>query len=97
MNFHSKSVNNEKYIKIKVKGFNGAINIALLDNIIPKKDVSYTCIACPSIYSATKTDKKKIFPEVYLEECKYKMNKKKKNKFIDSELFSNYSDDSDSD
>ena len=38
MNFHSMPVNNEKYIKTKVKAFNGAINIALLDKIIQKKE-----------------------------------------------------------
>ena len=29
---------------------------------------------------------KKNYPQVYLEECKYKIKKKKMSKFIDSEL-----------
>ena len=30
--------------------------------------------------------KKKNYPQVYLEECKYKMKNKKMSKFIDTEL-----------
>ena len=38
---------------------------------------------------------KKNDPQVYLEECKYKINKKKKVKFIDDELDLNDYDDLD--
>ena len=38
--------------------------------------------------------KKKKYPQVYLEECKYKIKKKKIVKFIDAELDLDDSDDS---
>ena len=35
--FHSQPVYDKKYIKVKVEEFNGAVNINLLDNKMPKK------------------------------------------------------------
>ena len=52
----------------------------------------YTCIACITIDSVLKMDKK-YFPQVYLEECKYKIKKIQMPRFINAELKS----DSDSD
>ena len=45
----------------------------------------YTCIACITIDSVMRTEKKK-YPQVYLEGCKYKSKKIKMTKFIDTEL-----------
>ena len=45
----------------------------------------YTCIACTSIDSVMKIEKNN-HPQVYLEECKYKIKKKKLSGFIDAEL-----------
>ena len=45
----------------------------------------YACIACITIDSVMRTDKKK-YPQVYLEGCKYKSKKIKMTKFIDTEL-----------
>ena len=39
----------------------------------------------------------KYFPQVYLEECKYKIKKTQMSRFIDAELKSDSDDDSDSD
>ena len=44
-----------------------------------------TCIACKNIDSAMEMEKK-IFLQVYLEEFKYKIKKKKISKFIGHEL-----------
>ena len=52
----------------------------------------YTCIACVTIDSVMKIDKKNL-PQVYLEECKYKAKKIQMSRFINTELKS----DSDSD
>ena len=41
----------------------------------------YTCIACITIDSAMRMEKK-YFPQVYLEECKYKMKKIQMPRFI---------------
>ena len=40
-----------------------------------KKNTYYTCIACITIDSALKINKKN-YPQVYLEECKYKVKNK---------------------
>ena len=45
----------------------------------------YTCIACITIDSVMNIDKKN-HPQVYLEECKYRIKKIKIPKFIKTEL-----------
>ena len=54
-----------------------------------------TCIACKNIDSAMEMEKK-IFLQVYLEEFKYKIKKKKISKFIGHELELDSDSDSDS-
>ena len=44
--FHSMPVYDEKYLKAKVRKFNGVIKANLLGNKIPKENKHYTCIAC---------------------------------------------------
>ena len=51
----------------------------------------YVCIPAIDIDSVLKTDKK-AYPQAYLEECKYKLKKRKLVNFIDSEII----DDDDS-
>ena len=51
----------------------------------------YTCIACITIDSVMKMDKK-YFPQVYLEDCKYKIKKIQMPRFISTELKSDSSD-----
>ena len=58
---------------------------AFRGNAVPKKGVYYTCIACISIDSIIKIEIKN-YPQVYLEECKYKIKKKNLVIFIDAEL-----------
>ena len=55
----------------------------------------YTCIACITIDSVLTIDKKN-HPQVYLEECKYRIKKTQMPKFINTELKSD-SESSDSD
>ena len=49
------------------------------------KRVEYVCISCISIDSVLRVDKKS-YPQVYLEQCKYKMKKKELKNFIDYEI-----------
>ena len=67
-----------------------------LGNGIPKENMHYTCIACITTDSVMKMDKK-YFPQVYLEECKYKIKKIQMSRFINAELDSNSDSGSDSD
>ena len=47
--------------------------------------VNYSCIACITIDSVLTIDKKN-HPQVYLEECKYRIKKTQMSKFINTEL-----------
>ena len=87
-------VYDEKYIKAKVREFNGAIKTNFLGNKIPKESMHYTCITCITIDSVMRMEKKN-YPQVYLEECKYKMEKTKVTKFINTELESESDSESD--
>ena len=78
-------VYHEKYIKGKVREINGVIKTNFLGDEIPKQNVPYTCIACITIDYVMKMEKKN-YPQVYLEEYKYKIKKTKMTKFINTEL-----------
>ena len=58
--FHIKPVYEYKYLKAKVREFDGVIKTNLLGNDMPKENMCYTCIACITIDSVMKIDKKII-------------------------------------
>ena len=91
--FHSKPVYNQKYLKVKVKEFDGVIKTNFLGNEVPKENMHYTCIACITIDSVMKMDKKN-HPQVYLEECKYRVKKIQMSRFISAKLESDSESDS---
>ena len=55
-----------------------------LGDKIPKESIHYTCIACITIDSVMKMEKKNYL-QVYLEESKYRMKKTKMTEFIETE------------
>ena len=65
---HSMPVYDEKYIKAKVKKSNGVIKTNFLGGEAAREDVHYTCIACITIDSVMRMEKKN-YPQVYLEQC----------------------------
>ena len=67
-----------------------------MSNGIPKENMHYTCIACITIDSVIRIDKKN-YPQVYLEECKYKIKKIQMSRFINAELDLDSQSDSESD
>ena len=83
--FHSTLVYNEKYIKVKVREFEGVIKTNILGNKIPKENKHYTCIAYLTIDSVTRMETTN-YPQVYSGECKYKIKKKKMNTVVEAEL-----------
>ena len=89
--FHSEPVCEYEYLRTKVREFDGVIKTNILGNSIPKENMHYTCIACITIDSVMKMDKK-YFPQVYLEDCKYKIKKIQMPRFISTELKSDSSD-----
>ena len=94
--FHSKPVYNQKYLKVEVREFDGMIKTNFLSDEVPKENIHYTCIACITIDSAMRMEKKN-YPQVYVEECKYKVKKIQMSKFINTELESMSWSESESD
>ena len=93
--FHSNPVYDENYTKTKVKIFNGVVNTIFWGDKIPKEGIHYTWVAAINIDSVIKMDKKN-YPQVYLEECRYEIKKKKMTRVIDAELELDDFDGSDS-
>ena len=83
--FHSKPIYEQKYLKAKVREFGSVIKTNFLGNDVPKENMYYTCIACITIDSIMRKDKKN-HPQVYLEQCKYKIKKIQMSRFINTEL-----------
>ena len=93
---HSEPIYENKYLKTKVREFDGSIKTNFLGNNIPKENTYYTCIACITVDSVMKMNKKN-YPQVYLEECKYKIKKINTPRFINTELGSDSESDVETD
>ena len=94
--FHIQPIYDDKYIKAKVKTFSSIANTLFSGNEIPKEKDHYICIAAICIYYVLIVDKKN-YPHAYLEQCKYKIKRRKPVDFNDAEvdLSSDGSHDSD--
>ena len=57
-NFIASLFMKKKYLKAKVREFDGVIKTNFLGNDMPKENMHYTCIACITIDSFMKIDKK---------------------------------------
>ena len=90
--FYSNSIYEQKYFKTKVREYDGAIKTSFLGNSIRKENMHSTCIACITIDSVMRMDKKNYL-QVYLEDCKHKI--KKMSRFINTELKSDSKSDDD--
>ena len=83
--FNSEPIYKNKCLKAKAREFDGNIKTNFLGNDLPKENTYYTCIASITIDSVLKMNKKN-YPQVYLEECKYKIKKIHTSRFINTEL-----------
>ena len=81
----SEPIYDDSYIKTKVKTFSEVIKTIFDGNKIPEERVEYTCLACIIIDSVLKVDKK-YYPQVYIEQCKYKVKKREMKSFINYEI-----------
>ena len=61
---------------------------------IPTERSDYICIPAIDIDTVLKIDNKRAYPQGYLEQCKYKLKKRKLVNYIDDEIID---EDSDSD
>ena len=58
--FHNEPNYEYKYLKAKVREFDGVIKTNFLGNDMPKGNTHYTCIACITVDSVWRIDKKII-------------------------------------
>ena len=94
--FHCQPIYENKCLKAKVREFNGNTKTNFLGNNLPKENTHYTCIACITVDSVLRMSKKN-YPQVYLEECKYKVKKIHTPRFINTELESDPESDAETD
>ena len=87
-------IRDDKYIIAKLKIFNGTNRTTFTNDTIPIERNLYTCIPATDIDSVLKIDNKRTYPQAYLEQCKYKLKKRKHVNFIDFEIIDDDSDDS---
>ena len=85
-------VRDDKYLGAKLKIFN-RINRATFNNNnnnnknnIPIERNHYICIPGIDIDSVLKIQNKRAYPQAYLEQCKYKLKKRKIVNYIDDEI-----------
>ena len=83
---------NDKYIKTKIKIYDGNVNTNFQDKGMPKEKASYKCLSIIMLDSVVKV-KKKYYPQTLLEECKYEIKKTKMENLVDDELEASSSDD----
>ena len=79
-------VRDDKYLIAKLKIFNGINRTTFTNNAIPIERTSYNCIPAIYIDSVLKIDNKRAYPQACLEQCKYKLRKRKIVNFIDDEI-----------
>ena len=76
----------DKYRIAKLKIFNKINRTTFTDDIIPFEKSHYTCIPAIDIDSVLKIENKRAYPQAYLEQCKYKLKKRRVVNFIDDEI-----------
>ena len=92
LKFTTSPIRDDKYILAKLKIFRKKNVTTFNNNIVPIEKNNYICISVIDINSVLKIDKK-VYRQAYLEECKYKLKKRKLESFIDSEIIDDDSDD----
>ena len=94
--FYSEPIYEKKFLKAKVREFDIEIRTNFLGNGVPKENMYYICISCITIDSVMKMNLKN-YPQVYLEECKYKIKKIQATRFVNAQLEPHSDSEADSD
>ena len=89
--FHSLPVYDKKYLKTKAREHDGVIKTNFLGNDVPKENMHYTCIACITIDSVMRIDKKIIHK--FILKNFYRVKKIQMSRFINTELDSDSESD----
>ena len=96
LKFTVSPVRDDKYIIAKLKIFK-VVNITTFTNhVIPEENTHYNCISAIDIDLVLKIDKK-TYLQAYLEQCKYKLKKRKRSRYIDHLEIIDYDSENDSD
>ena len=91
LNFAVSPVRDDKYLVAKLKMFAGINRTTFNNNSIPIEKNHYICIPAIHIDSVLKIGKR-AYPQAYLEQCKYKLKKRKIVNYIDDEIIDGNSD-----
>ena len=91
--FDSKHVygDDEKYIKTKIKTYGDSVNTNFHSKKIPKEKAPCKCLSIIMLDSVI-TAKKKYYPQINLEECKYEQKRIKIENLINVDLKKSGSD-----
>ena len=79
-------VRDDRYLIAKLKIFNKVNRTTFPNDFIPFERHHYNCIPILDIDSVLKIDNKRVYPQAYLEQCKYKLRKRRLVNFIDNEI-----------
>ena len=85
---------NDKYIKTRIKMYEGRVNTNFQGKKVPKENASYKCLSIIILDSVIRVNKK-YYPQTLLEECKYVIRKNKMENFINDDLDLSSSNESD--
>ena len=85
IDFTVNPVRDDIYLLAKLKIFNKINRTTFNNNDIPRERNHYICIPVIDIDSVLKIDKR-AYPQAYLEQCKFKLKKRKIVNYIDDEI-----------
>ena len=85
LKFTVNPIRDDKYMLAKLKIFNGINVTTFTDDVVPMEKNHYICIPAIDIDSLLKIDKR-VYPQAYLEQCKYKFKKRRPVDFVDFEI-----------
>ena len=79
-------VRDDRYLIAKLKIFNEVNRTRFINDFIPLERHHYNCIPVIDIDLVLKIDNKRAYPQAYLEQCKYKLRKRRFVNFINDEI-----------
>ena len=91
IDFTVNPVRDDIYLVTKLKIFNKINKATFTNNAIPMEKNNYICIPAIDIDSVLKIDKI-LYPQAYLEQCKYKLKRRKIVNYINDEIIDENSD-----
>ena len=91
IDFTVNPVRDDIYLVAKLKIVNKINKTTFTNNAIPMEKNHYNCIPAIDIDSILKIDKR-LYPQAYLEQCKYKLKKRKIVNYINDEIIDENSD-----